>query len=620
LNVQLFGFVRVATVVVLALWGFSGHCTSDTLRLPEAVVSSVEPDGFRHVLAADSLIPMLFRSGSVGALLEKSASVDLRSYGNTSLQTLSFRGGQASHTRVLWQDLELNSPTLGLFDFGAIGAGTVDAIYALPGLSGMRADNGALGGTVLLGQHLPDSSRLGLGLFGGAFGLREVSLVADFASGKIRSTTRLAMRQMDNDFAFDNYTLQPWQRDTMANAAVSSGSVVQGLALTTGRGTWEAWLWLNGVDRALPGTLLSENIAGTRQRDNQVRGVLSHQFSSGRLEQRISVGITHDFQHYESWFESRIFTSHVQAIHRMLLAVGKKSKLRSLTRTGSEHAVSDGFQTGAERFTLAHTAGMETNWLPWFATDVHLSQRLADNGVDVLRPGGALRLKAGRWSAYLNGGSALRFPTLNDLHWLPGGNPDLRHEHSISAETGGAYDWNKQGRWFRGLRISGNVYRTDLTDLIAWVPGEGYWQAANLRSARMSGAEAEAKSDLTFRGHNLSVGGSYGYTRSVNRATRFQLAYVPLHRARLFANGCHKNWRWGVYARYMGRRSVNEAAGQFMPAHTVVDFSLERTFHLSKITGIFGLELMNALDASYQVMAYMPMPGRHANFKINIIW
>lgn len=38
-----------------------------------------------------------------------------------------------------------------------------------------------------------------------------------------------------------------------------------------------------------------------------------------------------------------------------------------------------------------------------------------------------------------------RFPTLNDLYFLPGGNPDLKNEHGFSYDAGVSFDVGKKG-------------------------------------------------------------------------------------------------------------------------------------------------------------------------------
>ena len=40
-----------------------------------------------------------------------------------------------------------------------------------------------------------------------------------------------------------------------------------------------------------------------------------------------------------------------------------------------------------------------------------------------------------------------RFPTLNDLYFLPGGNPDLKNETGVQYEAGLSFATGKEGSW-----------------------------------------------------------------------------------------------------------------------------------------------------------------------------
>ena len=39
-----------------------------------------------------------------------------------------------------------------------------------------------------------------------------------------------------------------------------------------------------------------------------------------------------------------------------------------------------------------------------------------------------------------------RLPGLNDLYWMPGGNPDLKPEYGYSAEAGSKLSWKSQNK------------------------------------------------------------------------------------------------------------------------------------------------------------------------------
>lgn len=73
-----------------------------------------------------------------------------------------------------------------------------------------------------------------------------------------------------------------------------------------------------------------------------------------------------------------------------------------------------------------------------------------------------------------------RFPTLNDLYFLPGGNPDLKKEHGISYDgrrfvrrgRGGSYSLHGEATWFDSY----------IDDWIVWLPTfKGFWTPKNIK-------------------------------------------------------------------------------------------------------------------------------------------
>ncbi|NJL13466.1 MAG: TonB-dependent receptor plug domain-containing protein [Microscillaceae bacterium] len=57
---------------------------------------------------------------TLGQLLQALSSLYVREYGPQQLSSLSFRGTGSSHTAVLWQGININSPTLGMSDLGTL--------------------------------------------------------------------------------------------------------------------------------------------------------------------------------------------------------------------------------------------------------------------------------------------------------------------------------------------------------------------------------------------------------------------------------------------------------------------------------------------------------------------
>ena len=66
-------------------------------------------------------------------LLNQLSGVHIRSYGSGSLATSSVRGGSAGHTLVLWNNVPISSPLLGLLDLSLLHRSAFDSATLVKG-------------------------------------------------------------------------------------------------------------------------------------------------------------------------------------------------------------------------------------------------------------------------------------------------------------------------------------------------------------------------------------------------------------------------------------------------------------------------------------------------------
>ena len=99
----------------------------------------------------DTAIIKRLKTVSLSQLLIQHSPVFIKTYGPGSTASASFRGTTASHTLVLWNGMQLNSPTLGEVDFSTIPVFFTDEISLQWG-SKTSANSGGLGGVVNIGN------------------------------------------------------------------------------------------------------------------------------------------------------------------------------------------------------------------------------------------------------------------------------------------------------------------------------------------------------------------------------------------------------------------------------------------------------------------------------------
>ena len=130
-------------------------------------------------------------------------------------------------------------------------------------------------------------------------------------------------------------------------------------------------------------------------------------------------------------------------------------------------------------------------------------------------------------------------PNLNDLYWLPGGNPELKPEDGFSSDLSVRKIWKTSSSEL-DLKLSG--FASLIDNWIIWRPaanGAYYWEADNLKKVFSRGAEFSS----SWRYHpnekiKMAVNANYSFTRSTNenavesvdQSRGKQLIYIPKHK------------------------------------------------------------------------------------------
>ena len=130
----------------------------DTLSINTVeVVANRIPEAYKKT-AFDSLT--INEAVNLSELLQEHSPVFVKNYGSGGLSTVSFRGTGASHTKVLWNDINLNSPMNGQIDFSLYPTIFFNNAELHHGASGLIDGSGSLGGSV----HLSNSTSYNRGL------------------------------------------------------------------------------------------------------------------------------------------------------------------------------------------------------------------------------------------------------------------------------------------------------------------------------------------------------------------------------------------------------------------------------------------------------------------------
>nr|WP_288661874.1 TonB-dependent receptor [uncultured Alistipes sp.] len=623
----------------------------------------------------DSLILKENIALSIADVLTFNSPIFVKQYGRATLSTVSFRGTGPSHTQVTWNGMRINNPMLGMTDFSMIPSYFIDDASLLHGTSSVNETGGGLGGLVRLSTAPADIRGFRLQYIQGIgmFRTFDEFLRLEWGDEHWQVSTRAVYQSSANDFKYRNRDKKENIYDDEMNIVGSyypternkSGAfddvhVLQEVYYDTRRGDrFGLNAWYINSNRELP--LLTTDYADdkqfeNRQREHTLRSVLSWDHYRSDWKVAAKAGYIHTWMAYDyrkdpgsgimnsitrsrnkvdtfygqadgeytpngNWF----FTAGISAHQHLVESIDKDIILQQ----GGKDIV--GYDKGrielsasvsakwrpTERLGLSAVLREEmygTKWatVPAFFADCQLSKR------------GNIVAKA---SVSRNH----RFPTLNDLYFLPGGNPDLRSESGFSYEAGLSFAVGKENVY--SLSGSASWYDQHIDDWILWLSTpKGFFSPRNIKQVHAYGVEMQASlAVIPARDWKLTMNGTFSWSPSINEGEPIspadqsvgkQLPYEPEFSATVTGR---LTWRsWGLlyqFCYYSERYTMSSnditLSGRLTP-YLMNNLSLDKAFALKWADLTLKGTVNNLFNEEYLSVTARPMPRMNVEFFIGI--
>lgn len=605
---------------------------------------------------------------SLAEVLAQNTNIFVKSYGRGTLATPSLRGTSASHTKVLWNGLEINSPLLGSIDLSTIPSIIIDKAVVHHGAASIESTTGALGGAVNIASEAARQQGLNISVVSGAgsFCTFDEFLRVDYSEGRISSSSRVAYTYSRNDFPYTNYykktnlrydtegKLVGWDYPVERNRGgeIKDLHIVQSLGVNFGtKGELNADIWYSRLDRGLPMLSVSYRQGDdyiNNQTDNTLRTTIRWRLL--RHKSSIQVGAGYIFTNLRYTYSRDAGTG------QQVLMIDSGNRLHTIkgSATGSwylgkwllsatgevrQDIVSSrdyrydkesingqlsGFDNGRATFDATLSAKWQS--LERLSVGATLREQICGNQVSkpipalfvesVLSAKGDIVLRASATRNY-------RFPTLNDLYCKPGGNPLLKPEEGFSYDVGLStkHSWEQ-------ISIHAKVTWFDsyIDNWILWLPTfNGFWSPVNVRRVHSYGIESAAGGMWRFgKDWELSIEGCFAWTPSINmggdewssEAQGKQLVYVPRLSSSIVGTLSWRGWelryRWNYYSeRYT--TSSNQTATRLgvLQPYFMSDLSLGKRW--VKDWGKLGVKfsINNLLNEEYESVLSRPMPRQN---------
>ncbi len=622
----------------------------------------------------DSFVLMNSLNVDLAGLLGQNSTIYIKSNGRGALATASIRGTAATHSKVTWNGMRIDNPMTGMVDFSNIPIFVVDDVNIQYGGASISENGGALGGNINLSNKPDWSNRFSGRVLGGigSYSTYDALGQVNFGNEKVQSKTRIYYKHSLNDYTF----LNPGQVND--DAFQNTGDIVYtkmkkqdadygqyGLLQEVycrfaTQWTASAKVWLQDGSRYIPmpdsyeGAATDTAYRTNVQDDVTRKAIADFNYYGDKLKAKVFSGF--DYQELDYVMKIKVSGGDVNK------PVDSHSKMKGWYNHGElEYNVSDNYTLKAsvdvnhfdvmsidstlltgydeKRFEYSAFAGFYghiidpvnvslevrqdkvPNTSPPLVYNVGVSYRPFDN-IDLV------------WKNSFN--RNFHSPSLNDLYWLPGGNPNLLPEDGYGGESGLHYVLENEKRKLE-TQVTG--YYSDIDNWILWTPTrKGYWEAQNVKHVISWGIEVNENFKYTLGHWTIQANANYAYTSTKNEGDPIgendasvggQLPYIPMHTFNAILGLTYKSTFINFQNQTYGKRYLmssgetgynddsesadNDSYSQLYP--TILHYlTLGHTQSLGHYKLQGELKVYNLFDETYRGVLKTMMPGRNYEF------
>ena len=561
-------------------------------------------------------------------------------------------------------------------DFSMIPSYFIDDASLLHGTSSVNETGGGLGGAVKLSTQPANAEGFGLQYVQGvgSFKTFDEFVRLTYGDDHWQASTRFVYSSSPNEFSYRNHdkkenvydedmniTGQYYPKEKNRSGSFRDMHLLQEVYYNTRKGDrFGMNAWYINSNRELPMLTTDygeESAFENRQREETFRGIVSWDHMRENWKNATKGGYIHTQMKYDykrdagtgemvpmTRSRSKINTFYGQAEGEYY--IGKEwmftanlsahqhfveSRDKNIIRQDGNQAVV-GYKKGRTELSGATSA----KWQPTdrMGMSVVLREEMYGEKWTPVIPAffvdGVLS-KRGNLMAKASVSRNFRFPTLNDLYFLPGGNPDLKRESGWTYDLGVSFAVGKEDVY--SLTGSVNWFDSHVKDWILWLPTtKGFFSPRNVKDVHAYGTELKSDFNVALsRNWHLDVNGTLSWTPSINEGEPMspadqsvgkQLPYVPEWSSSITGRLSWKRWsllyKWCYYSERFTMSSNDISLTGKLPAYFMNNLTLERGVSLKWAELSLKGAINNLFNEEYLSVLSRPMPGINFEFFVSI--
>jgi vitamin B12 transporter len=569
-----------------------------------------------------------YSSRNLAHVLQLESTLFVKNYGPSGISSLSGRGGGASHTAVLWEGFNIQSPMLGQADISLLPAIFVDYVEIQYGGESALFGSSSIGGAL----HLGTQSKFSKGwqfegnLHGGTFEDWGQELKLSYSNNWYAGSVRSFFHSAKNNYPFRDINAfgSPKPIKELSNAAVKQFGIMQENLFKIKKHQLGLKLWYQDSERQIPPTLLNTS-SSDLQKDASLRILANWKLAIGQQVWKARSAVFLEQLHFQNDLVnsiSKVLSSITEVENKWY--IHEQHILNIGLNYSFYKALSAGYSDSPEQhraaiFVAYKISSKNKKW----SSSLSLREELIDG--QLITPAVSL---GSSWSFYkklnlkINLSHNYRLPTFNDLYWDLLGDPNLKPEYSWNSELGVELPF----------QLDNYTIKTNLTgfcnlvnDWILWSPDQaGFWRPSNVDQVWARGLEASFQVKGKWKKWQAQLGGNYAYTLSTRskgvqtESIGKQLIYTPVHNANAHFQLQYDKTTLLYQHSFTSQRFADNLNNESLPFFHVGYLRLSQQVKLQKLEATFYAQINNLFGEDYQVVSNRTMPWQQVEIGVSI--
>ena len=374
--------------------------------------------------------------------------------------------------------------------------------------------------------------------------------------------------------------------------------------------------------RQIPSVIGSQS-NGQNQKDKTGKIMAEWNYNKNNYFQKVALGYFNDYLNYldtTADINSTVFTNSIKSYYKGKYYVNDSIQFRFSVQGEKVEAYSSGFSENKTQYRTSFYPEFYQLLKNGISYTLSARKELISSMNTPVTFAFSSKYSKGKHAVRLSAGQNFRAPTLNDMYWNPGGNPNLKPEKGILSELGYSF-------LYKGIKTGVTAYYSLIDNWIQWLPqNNGIWQPQNVKKVESKGLEFSFTYRKKVKGMDLSIGGNYNLVIATNKQTYLEndvsvgkrLIYVPKDRALFFASIKIKEFTLSYHQIYNSSVFIDADNRTYMPYFAPANLKIYYTVADAYNAVDLFIKIQNLYNEEYQVMANRPMPGRYLIFGVNI--